>query len=346
MSRESRFGRACALACAMFLAAVGTAGAHDPTPQGNESWHSTKSSDYKWHSSMHDDLKPVLNNVLQTTWDDRTTNNSDSVVFEYDQGSSGEGLVYFQTTAAGFCGSGWLGCADSRYLPFWEIWIRSNPGPQGAGFEQWCDFEDDSGCPDVGRVAIHEAGHVGDLDHYNTTNWTKTRMHPVPPMKGEDSTYDSRTLGGCDEARLQLIYDVWSKGFQYSKCLDHVANAEIDVGLKTALTTSITSITVCANETVTVTGRLDIKNEATYGELKNNGLWTRTVQIDRGSTPNYTSAVVDSTTDDNWSKSFTHSNVTFNYVAHYDSPSNEGLADSPNRAFTITWLSPQIPCDP
>jgi hypothetical protein len=142
-----------------------------------------------------------------------------------------------------------------------------------------------------------------------------------------------------------MRYDLYDKADEYSECLDHIANAIQGVGLETELTASPASYVACAFETVTVSGHLKVHDYGSYDELANNGLWSRTVSIDRGGTANYTSATTGSgSSAGDWSKGFTHSNITFNYVAHYDAPSGEGLSDSPNRGFSITWLSPQVPC--
>lgn len=196
------------------------------------------------------------------------------------------------------------------------------------------------GCPDAGRASIHEIGHIGDLGHTTSTVWAESRVQGGPTIWfpfNNTATWDKRTLGRCDEAALQLRYDVEDKAGDYSRCLDHVNNAVQGVGLATTLSAAPTSTSVCNGATVTVSGRLEVAGYASYGELANNGLWGRTVWIDRGSTPNYTSTTVTSGSGNNWSKSFAHSNITYNYVAHYESPSTDGLADSPNRAFSITW---------
>lgn len=95
---------------------------------------------------------------------------------------------------------------------------------------------------------------------------------------------------------------------------------------------------------MTIARRLQVHDYASYGPLGANGVAARTVWIDRGSTLKYASATTSTSSGNNWSRSFIGSNVTFNYVAHYDRPTSEGLDSSPDRTFSITWLSPQVPC--
>jgi hypothetical protein len=268
-----------------------------------------------------------------------STNNSHSIRFDYS--ASGAATVYFQDSTGGVCDAvtGWQGCANGGGTIGWHIWIRANPT-----YYDWCELNNSNGCKSAERVGIHEAGHVGgSIDHYLTSeNYTvMTTSSPSKPNNG----YSTQHLQPCDEARLQLLYDVATLSGDYSTCLDDLANSGAN-GLKTDLSASPASYTACAGETVTISGRLNVHDYSDYLVLGGNNLAGRTILIDRGATPNYTSATSTSvSTGNNWSKSFTASNITFDYNAHYDRPSAEGLESSPDRGFSITWLSPQVPCD-
>lgn len=214
------------LAALAVLAMATPAAADNPTPQGNRLWSNGATSTYKWDASVPAWLRPVMTNVLETTWADPATNNSNGPRFSYS--TTGSGTIQYLASNS-VCGSGgWLGCADARYVPAWKIWLTSNPQSVGYG-KNWCDLSLVSGCPDAGRVAIHEVGHVGGfLDHNPTTVWAETRMRSPSFPFYNTSTWNTRTLGRCDEARLQLMYDVKSQGGPYADCFDNITNAGND----------------------------------------------------------------------------------------------------------------------
>jgi hypothetical protein len=246
--------------------------AHSPTPQGNKLWSNGATSQYKWDATVPSAhwLRPAMTDVIQSGWASPSSNNSNGVRFSY--GATGQGVVYYTSSSGGICGGGWLGCADARYVPTWKIWIRSNPIT--AGWENWCDLESDMGCPDAGRVAIHEVGHVGGyLEHYDT-GFGATRMTPLPPTK-DTNEWNTRTLGRCDEARLQLMYDLDSKWGAYANCFEDFPNSGPGDGLVTDLSAAPTNIVVCSGQQATVSGRLNVHNFANYAAMADNGVWGR-----------------------------------------------------------------------
>jgi hypothetical protein len=321
--------------------------ADTPTPRGGKIWSNGELVTYEWgvwtigttQYAVPSWVKTIMNNVMQTTYQDPATNNADGPWFTYS--TTNDVVVYFSPDNPVHTTNGWLGSADSTTTPK-RIWLRSDPTT--PGYEQWCHFATISGCPDTGRAGIHEVIHIGGyISHNPTTSWTETRMHTTVYPFNPTSTWNLRTLGKCDAAAMQLWYDLADKAGHYANCFDHISNHGVE-GLITDLTVSPSSITVCSGVSVTVTGRLQVHDFPSYEALGGNGLWGRTLWIDRGSTVKYTSTTVDSTGGNNWSKTFTGSNVTYNYVAHYDRTIGEGLDNSPDRPFSITWLSPQEPC--
>jgi len=314
--------------------------AHQPTP-GTKIWSTTEvaaGSTFKWAANVPSWLKTSVSDVLETEWGDIGSNNSQDIRFAYD--ASGSATVYFQdTTGVTACDSvtGWQGCANGGGTVGWHMWIRANPT-----YYDWCELSNTTGCRLAARVAIHEAGHVGGIQHYSASEsyTVMTTAAPANPSSGWSTSH----LQPCDEARLQLLYDPATLSGAYSTCLDDLANSGPN-GLVTDL--SVPSYTVCANVSATVTGRLNVHDYDDYLVLGNNNVAGRTVWIDRGATPKYTSATTTGVngTSNNWSKTFAAaSNITINYVAHYDRPSGEGLESSPDRAFSVTWLSPQVGC--
>jgi len=314
--------------------------AHEPTP-GSEDWDDIElanDSFFQFGASVPPEVKADMRNVLEVEWEDEATNNSNGITFAFD--SSGPAAVRFKDTTGGICDSvtGWQGCAANPGQLNWIIWIRMTPT-----FFDWCFVSNTTGCRKVERVGIHEAGHVGgSLSHVNVSE-VNTVMTTTAPGKSNEG-WDTTHLQRCDAARLQLMYDLEDKAGHYANCLDDLANSAPQ-GLEVSLTAMPSQVTVCANTSVTISGRLEVVDYGSYDALGGNGLWERTVWIDRGSTDNYTFATTDAGSGENWSKTFVHSNVTHNYVAHYDRTTGEGLANSDDVPFTITWLSPQVPCD-
>ena len=317
------------------------AAAHEPTP-GSKNWDGIElanDSFFQFGASVPPEVKSAMRNVLEVEWEDEATNNSDGITFAFDP--DGPAAVRFKDNTNGVCDSvtGWQGCAANPGTLGWIIWIRRSPT-----FFDWCFVSNTTGCRDVERVGIHEAGHVGgSLSHVNVSE-DNTVMTTTAPGKANNG-WDTNHLQRCDSARLQLMYDLENKAGHYANCLDHIPNSAPQ-GLEVVLSATPSQVTVCANTTVTISGQLKVVDYQSYGALGGNGLWDRTIWIDRGSTAKYTSATTDSGGGANWSKSFTHSNITYNYVAHYDRTTGEGLASSADVPFTITWLSPQVPCDP
>ena len=331
------------LACVAILASAPIAAA-SITPRGNKLWSALESATYEfgtWSSrgnsyTVPTWLRAVVTDVMENGYDDNGTNNSKGPVFSFS--TSNDITVYWSPTNPISGSSGWLGTVDATTFPA-RIWIRSNPS------SGWCDLNLHTGCADAGRVTIHEVGHVGGFLNHNTTSSFSVTVMDSPdfPYYGDHATYNSRHLGSCDEAAMQLWYDLVDFAGPYADCFSTIANHGSE-GLVTDLSASPSSVTACANEVVTISGHLNVHDYSSYETLGGNALRARTVWIDRDATPKYSSAVTTTSSTANWSKTFSGSNVTFHYVAHYDSPSSEGLDDSPDRAFTITWLSPQVVC--
>jgi len=285
-----------------------------------------------------------MSNVLESGWSDAETNNSDTVRYTYST-TNDVTIRYSPTSDCDSVEPGWLGCANWAGSPL-KIWIRKS--------STWCDklSQPTSGCPDAGRAGIHEVGHVsGNLGHNPTEYWVQTRMTSPDFPYYPTNTWDKRTLGRCDEAVLQLWYDVKVKSGPYGDCLDHVPNAVEDYGLKTKLTATPASQTVCSGQSATVTGRLEVSPAYDYGKLDGNALGGRAVTIYRNGSY-YTTATATVGSGDNWSKVITQTfgppdYGVYNFTAQFvvpvgaaDGSMQAGLNSSPGKSFTIYVIPP------
>lgn len=146
---------------------------------------------------------------------------------------------------------------------------------------RWCDKSTATlPCWDVGRVALHEFGHILDLGHHPSPNQDNSIMHPDVPTYGEEG-WRIRAFRKCDKARLQLTYDLASPSGGYSACLDHLPGAIPDSGLETAVTFSTNKTVVCVGQYATFSGSLRVATEPAYEELSGNMLASRSVKIQR-----------------------------------------------------------------
>jgi len=280
------------------------------TPFGTKLWADGATVDYKFHADVPTWLRTVLGDVLEVGWADTDTNNSDGPRYNGPV-TSGEDLKLFWDTQSGISecdddAPGWLGCATAEETPM-QIWIRKDPAGQNAyGDDQWCDLSETGACPWAGRIAIHEVGHVaGHLGHYAANNWGRSRMTPLPPLRGEAESDDAIVLGRCDEARMQKVYDVSSTWGGFRKCWDEVASVNSDGTLKTKVTASPNITSACSGDPITLSGRLSIEVFGSYGEISDNNLGLRQLHIYRNSQSYSSTSTGTGSTGNNWSKTFT-----------------------------------------
>lgn len=229
------FARRASIAVALLgvlLAAPSPISADAVTPFGNKVWANGATAKFGFDSGVTTTTKTIIRDVLLSDWTDTSTNNSNGPNYLE---STPLAVIIFEMTAAqapGFCGADFLGCTTVNPSPH-EVYIRKDPA-NGYGGNDWCHVNNIPACIDEGRVAIHEVGHLsGYLNHYATASYARTRMTVSPPKKSQSSTYNSRTLGRCDEATMQMKYGVFQQIGVYPDCFDEVANTNTDGSLKT-----------------------------------------------------------------------------------------------------------------
>lgn len=331
-----------ALSVVLALAVPASALAAAPTPVGSNApnWAPNASSKYHFDASVPASLKPALQDVLDVQWASPSTDNSRHVVFSYS--ASGAGTVVFaDTTSVAACNAiAWLGCASGSGSAGWTIWLRKTPS------HPWCQLSNVTGCYDIERILIHEAGHIGGfLDHNTADNsYLDTVMTIAPPKKGE-AGYNIHHLQPCDEAAMQLIYDVGSISGPYADCFADIAGAGA-TGLLPTLTSDGNGLGDCYGVSIPVSGRLSIKSTTSYQLLSGNALAGRVVSFDRrvaGTTAWATNVATTTTTasasGNNWTRSFTATStgasVTYEYRAHFAGEAGVDAGYSP--IFTMIW---------
>jgi hypothetical protein len=287
---------------------------------------------YHFDGSVPSWLETPMNNLLQTNYANAAANNSDSIRFWYN--SSGSATVLYKTRYASGVPAdcsvkNWQGCANGAGSWSWNIWIRNE-----AAYTYCQHNPDNDPCRNIQRIAIHEAGHVsGFLAHNDVGDLTyDTVMNGSgAPLSGQDggAVY---TLLNCDEARMQMLYDLKDLNQRYADCFDHVNANAGPQGLHTVITATPSSSATCSGVPVRISGRLDIF-DGHYGRrtgsgttadpykwnLDGNGLASRPVTIKRNGIA-YATATAFPSAGNNWYYDFTLTSlttITYNFTAQF-----------------------------
>ena len=343
MNRSSRLLLlAIGAATAIGMALPAVAAAHDPIDWARKYDADNKELLWRYGGTYPGWLTTDVEDSLGVDWSDPDTHNSRAPFFSFS--STGAGRVYYSASMTSPCSGGavWLACAKDGGTSGWEIYVRNLGGaPYGswAWYDQTSDCAAGDLCFRLQRSLIHEPIHLTFGTNHSSQDQADTVFTANQPSYNNAGGSTMR-LRRCDQAASQLAYDLRDMAGPYADCFDHVANAT-PAGLKTDLTVSATSISVCQGSAATISGRLQVRDLAAYKKLGANPLDGRTVMFDLGSTSNVasTTAIRTPAPSDNWSKSFTSASYgSRTYTAHFDSPAASGLASSPDRSFTITWL--------
>jgi hypothetical protein len=276
--------------------------------------------------------------VLDAVSDSNATRASRAPFLSYS--SSGEGTIAY--TASG-CGAA-LACANKTVSDYtWRIRLTEH----GAVFNnpsltvRWCDNPNYSGtnCWDVERVALHEFGHVLGLGHNPVDDTSMTIMYEKVHSNGGPG-WQTHVFKSCDQARLQLQYDVPTTSSTYASCLSGLSNAGAN-GLKTTVTFATTATILCVGESATMSGTLKVQDLSGYGLLGGNALGSRSVVIQRaphGQTNFIDYTTVTTASNGGWSRTVsTLASTDYDWRAKFASLS--GLNGSTSASVRIRWLN-------
>jgi hypothetical protein len=190
---------------------------------------------------------------------------------------------------------------------------------------------------------IHEAGHIGGLDH-NESTYVNTVMNAGPPTKPASGApyngWNYQELRRCDTAGLQLAYGVGSLAGPYADCFDHVPNATT-IGLKTRITTSPSTTIACVGEAVTFSGVLEVLvDDTNYDELSGSDLASRLVKLQKSAVNPVVYQDAASTFTSSSSGAYTRlygSNTAGTWKFRVWRDSEPGLEHSSSAQYTVTW---------
>lgn len=355
--------RRAAFAAAVF-AVVGMprpAAAHEPTEgvaeysqQATQKWVFGLGATSSWFTS-------AVRAALGSNWNGDDTTQAPT----WDEDVYGATIRYrsnAQTPDTAECPSTfWYACTD--YLdPGETTWdytvLNSVQNALGNTPWYWCQdpAQPNTGCIDVQRVMLHEAGHAAGLSrssnsqsHQPDSLSSSDSVMQSNPKQYPASGYNYRALGFCDILGLQLVYDVRSSANTYGDCADHVPGEVNAGGLISVTTTSQSGYDECLGFAITVSGRLALRTTTDYGRISNNPLTNRIIWFDRrrhgGTTWTYnvTSTIASNASGYNWAKSFTTGStttITYDFRGHFDG--EVAIDDDTTPVFTLTWLAP--PC--
>lgn len=152
----------------------------------------------------------------------------------------------------------------------------------------WCQYSgsDPDTCDDIRLAMVHELGHAAGLARGNThqadgQSLTATVMQlNIPAGVPDPGAYK---LGHCDTLELLREYDMHGYQNPLSRCVDHLPST-VQSGGKVITGTYLngTAVSVCVGEPVTMSGSIQLVDEAAdseLGALANNGLTSRTIRL-------------------------------------------------------------------
>ena len=347
MNARARTVAACGgLLTLVMLAVPLAASAHEPIDWARKYVADNKVLSWKYGATYPAWVTTDVEDTLGVDWSNPDTNNSRGPSFSFS--ASGGGRVFYSASMTSPCSgnSVWLACAMGGGTTTWEIHVRNL---DLAPFNDWAWYDKKNACAAgdicfrLQRSLIHEPIHLAFGTEHDTQSQSDTVFTANQPSY-QNTGGSTTLLRRCDQAATQLAYDLRDMAGRYGDCFDHIANAT-DSGLMTDMTVTASSITVCQGAAVTVSGRLQVHDFASYKELGGNPLEGRTVRFDIDGTANASSTTATDTSAPaaNWSKTFSNASYgSRSYVAHYDRTSSSGLASSPDVSFTITWLPTKL----
>ncbi len=304
---------------------------HRPVPVYDR-WFPWSVLSFRFHST---DTSPAwMRDAIGAAADDATdTSRSLSPIFAPTDGSA-KGVIRYTSSFPSTCLNA-IACA-SHDGDAWTLRMR----PQGYDFRwgelRWCQKTNADGCFDAERVALHEFGHVVGLDHPESAGFrlppSATVMHQVSPSRPH-AAWDRHGFGTCDVASLQEQFGTPTMSTLIATCND----------VDTRLTLSASAAQVAAGGRLVLSATLRVRpDSADYGHISGMRLNGRSVQLKRrpsGSSGAWTTSWM------TWAEApglYTitlYPRSTYEYVAVFGSPDNEGLTGDTSNQVTVRVVS-------
>lgn len=344
---------------ALTLSTTSSVVGHDLTPSANSPGGTLPAGGnitYRYSGfAAGSTLAETVDISLEQKFHDPAWNNSRIPTLSY--WASGTAQVVYSTAKFSPCGTGsdqWIQCATNGGSSSWRIYIR-NFGASGEPTWKWQELTSCTAgtCWYLRRALIHESGHaMVTFPDLSGADEADSVMNGNAPSIGEPGG-NHFVFRRCDEAAIQLNWDVADVWGTYADCFDHLTSHG---GLVTELSVSGSSFTRCLSLPGSVPGRLQIKDTTstgsgtgTYKLMAKNPLAGRTVRIQRkpSTSSSWTTYAALTTTanaaatGNNWTRALPapSSTGTWNYRAYFDGTSGEDLlADGPVN-FNVTWTT-------
>lgn len=274
----------------MLLVASMPASAHDPTPNRNGDGYSSSNRLRRVWSTANKP-PPWVEDAVDLAIDHAPSSGADIPTFASSPAPTIRGIIHYVIRSKSNCSelptTVWA-CADNNMVDDneWHITFLPQGAAAGGGNIDWCEAHNpdhESGCVRADRIAIHELGHVLDLDHYpgGASVNSDTVMRSTTPnvdYTGGQATY-FRT---CDKARLFIKHGPNSPKSSWPDCLDDVTGGVANVGLDTIIGLSITDESPCRYQSVAFSGYLKTNDVAgQYSNTRAKPLEDRTVELQR-----------------------------------------------------------------
>ncbi|MEO6207087.1 MAG: hypothetical protein ABIP77_03940 [Candidatus Limnocylindrales bacterium] len=323
---------------------AGPTAANDPTYGATYEYAPGTNVSYRFGLATYPTwMQTATKAALGPDWDSATFNNSRLARFTYSP--SGTGQVVYSAASLSPCNTGnpqWLQCASNWGSPSFRIYVRNFSAAPYSNWT-WCNIAFAGTCWDMERALMHEAEHVtmgvGGHSNQGEANTVMGGTSPWYPNIG----WNTRHIQRCDHAAAQLINGMANPSGPLADCFENVAGHGT-VGLRSALSASSTSLSVCTSQTAVLSGGLGVAVSSGYQRMSGAPLGGRTVWFDRKPrtssvwTLNIASAVTSAS--GSWSRGFSTGSaatVTYDFRAHVSSET--GLDGSTGPVIGVTWRS-------
>jgi hypothetical protein len=270
---ERRATSALAIAAAVLLAldlTAGGASAHGPDPAlSGGPFGQNQDLRFRWRAGS-EPTSAIKTAIRNGAADVNASRGSKAAIYTYD--AAGANPIGYGRGAT--CGVNGLACFTRDAPDGFTMWLREQGHVFDWGTLKWCQSYTTApnGCYDAETIALDEFAHVEGLGHHvnyaDDSDYEDANVQTYSRTKPKTG-WNAHTLGRCDIATLQMLYDMQTWTAKYSTCLD----------LTTELTIEAAPEGIVNGASTTLTARLTVVDLAAYGRLGGNPVAGRTVTL-------------------------------------------------------------------